>query len=169
MRLSRLTCLLAGSLLIFAISCRSPRPEIPATSSTGQTYETSPPPPANPLPTPVESVEPAITDPFVPTMVNEPVAPTFAAEPVPVLTVPAGWEVVGGSVEGGQVAVPETWVDLAALLDSPEAITRLGPTIRLAARVLWPLGVPGRPSLPGSAFPSPGSGSRSRRTAACSA
>ncbi len=132
MRLSRLTCLLAGSLLIFAISCRSPRPEIPATSSTGQTYETSPPPPANPLPTPVESVEPAITDPFVPTMVNEPVAPTFAAEPVPVLTVPAGWKVVGGSVEGGQVAVPETWVDLAALLDSPEAITRLGPTIRLA-------------------------------------
>ena len=129
MRLSRLACLLTGSLLVLIVACRSERPELPATSSSEQTQPAESP--AGELSTP-QPTEPApATLPEAPT----PTAMTDATVVVPTpdtfVDVPPGWKVVGSEEAGVQMGVPESWVDLVALLDTPEAITRLGPTVRL--------------------------------------
>lgn len=131
MRISRLTCLLAGSLLALTISCRSPRPEAPATSASEPTRETSlsesnelDPQTTEPVtPVPTVSLSPLLTE-----NSNEAVAATTLS--VSPLT-PPSWKMVGVANEGVQMIVPESWVDLDALLDSPEFVAQLGPTVRL--------------------------------------
>lgn len=131
MRLSRLTCLLAGSLLALTISCRSPRPEAPATSVTEATSETSLSEPDDLTPQPTDTVDATNTVVLPPSPTsdqNEPIlAPTATVSPL----VPPGWKAVGLPDDGVQMVVPESWVDLVALLDSPQTIAQLGPTVRL--------------------------------------
>lgn len=131
MRISRLACLLTGSLLILTVACRSMRPELPATSSSGQTEQADSPTGEIPTPQPTDPHPDPATIPEAPTataITNEFVAVATAESYV---DVPPGWKVVGSEEAGVQIGIPGSWVDLAALLDTPEAITRLGPTVRL--------------------------------------
>lgn len=132
MHISKLRCLLAGSLLLLTISCRSSRPEVPATSSSETSQDASPIVVEESAPQPTDtfpSIE-SIPFPLSPTSSSNELTLTPVQEPE--AGVLPGWKRVGLLDDGARIIVPETWVNLAALLDTPETIARLGPTVRLA-------------------------------------
>ncbi len=132
MRISKLRCLLAGSLLLLTISCRSPRPEMPATSSSGTSQDATPPEIQESAPQPTDTFPSLEPIPLASPLTNNADDLTLTPVQESETGVPPGWKWVGLLDDGARIIVPETWVDLAALLDTPETVARLGPTVRLA-------------------------------------
>ncbi len=126
MRISKLRCLLAGSLLLLTISCRSPRPEMPATSSSGTSQDATPPEIQESAPQPTDTFPSLEPIPLASPLTNNPDDLTLTPVQESETGVPPGWKWVGLLDDGVQMVVPETWVDLVALLDTPETIARLG-------------------------------------------
>lgn len=132
MPIAKFACLVAGSLLVFTAACRPAPPESPATSSIEMVQEVGTTQERFPVPPPTASLPDITLSPLPSTPENEATAAELVTPtPFPDFRVPSGWKGVGFLSEGAWMIAPDNWVNLSPLLNSPDVITRLGPTVRL--------------------------------------